>query len=67
MPKIKTHKGAQDRFKITGTGKLRRRKIGLSHLRLHKTKRTRRLYHGTLPVSPGYTKRMKTLLSSAAA
>ncbi len=67
MPKIKTHKGAQDRFKITGTGKLRRRKIGLSHLRLHKTKRTRRLYHGTLPVSPGYEKRMKKLLASAAA
>ena len=67
MPKIKTHKGAQDRFKITGTGQLRRRKVGLSHLRLHKTKRTRRLYHGTLPVSPGYAKRMKRLLSTAAA
>ncbi len=67
MPKIKTHKGAQDRFKITGTGKLRRRKIGLSHLRMHKTKRTRRLYHGTQPVSPGYEKRLKSLLPSGAA
>ena len=25
MPKMKTHRGAKKRFKITGTGKLRRR------------------------------------------
>ncbi len=67
MPKIKTHNGAQYRFKVTGTCKLMRRKVGLSHLRLHKTKRTRRLYHGTQPVSPGYEKRMKSLLPGAAA
>ncbi len=66
MPKIRTHKGAQDRFKVTGTGKLMRRKIGLSHLRMHKSKRTLRAYHGVQPVSPGYAKRMKKLLPGAA-
>ena len=33
MPKMKTHRGAAKRFKITGTGKLRRRrKAYRSHL-----------------------------------
>jgi len=31
MPKIKTHKGAARRFKITGTGKYTRRKGNISH------------------------------------
>jgi len=26
MPKVKTHRGAAKRFKVTGTGKIRRRK-----------------------------------------
>jgi large subunit ribosomal protein L35 len=30
MPKLKTHKGAAKRFKLTGTGKVKR---GRSHLR----------------------------------
>jgi len=62
MPKIKTHKGAQKRFHITGTGKLMRVKIGKSHLRRKKTKQTKRLYDETIPVSPGDTPRIKRLL-----
>ncbi|HRA20636.1 MAG TPA: 50S ribosomal protein L35, partial [Anaerolineae bacterium] len=33
MPKMKTHKSTAKRFKVTGTGKLMRTKIGKSHLR----------------------------------
>ncbi len=62
MPKIKTHKGAQSRFDITGTGKLMRTKGGKSHLRLHKAKRVKRLYDSKLPVSPADRARIKRLL-----
>ena len=44
MPKMKTDRGAAKRFKITGTGKIRRRKANRSHLLEKKTSvRTRRL------------------------
>jgi large subunit ribosomal protein L35 len=31
MPKMKTHRGAAARFKVTGTGKFTRRKGNISH------------------------------------
>ena len=44
MPKMKTHRGAAKRFKVTGTGKILRRKQNRSHLLEKKpSKRTRRL------------------------
>jgi large subunit ribosomal protein L35 len=47
MPKIKTHRGAAKRFKVTGSGKIRRRKANRAHLLEKKpTKRTRRLARG---------------------
>jgi large subunit ribosomal protein L35 len=48
MPKIKTHRGAAKRFKITGSGKIRRRKAFRAHLLEKKpSKRTRRLARGS--------------------
>lgn len=47
MPKIKTHRGAAKRFRITGTGKIRRRKAYRAHLLEKKpSTRTRRLGRG---------------------
>jgi len=44
MPKMKTHRGAAKRFKITGSGKIMRRKAYRDHLLEHKpSTRTRRL------------------------
>ncbi|MDQ3571100.1 MAG: 50S ribosomal protein L35 [Actinomycetota bacterium] len=44
MPKMKTDRGAAKRFKVTGTGKLRRRQAFRSHLLEKKSSvRTRRL------------------------
>ena len=44
MPKMKTHRGAAKRFKVTGTGRILRRKAFRAHLLEKKpTKRTRRL------------------------
>ena len=62
MPKMKTHKGAQRRFHITGSGKLMRAKGGKSHLRRRKPSRTKRLYDETIAVSPVDRVRIKRLL-----
>jgi len=39
MPKIKTHRGAARRFKITGGGKYTRRKGNISHNKTRMSKR----------------------------
>ena len=62
MPKIKTHKGAQRRFHITGTGKIMRAKGGKSHFRIRKSKRTKRLYDEMIQVAPSTKARIKRLL-----
>ncbi len=44
MPKMKTDRGAAKRIRVTGTGRLRRRKANRSHLLEKKSStRTRRL------------------------
>lgn len=44
MPKTKTHRASAKRFKVTGTGRLRRRRGFRAHLlRKKSTTRTRRL------------------------
>jgi large subunit ribosomal protein L35 len=48
MPKQKTHRGAAKRFRITSTGKIRRRKAFRAHLLEKKSsRRTRRLGRGS--------------------
>lgn len=62
MPKMKTDKGAQKRFKITGTGKLRRRHAFMNHMLEKKSStRTRRLNRET-GVAKGDAKQIKRLL-----
>ncbi|MEE9464140.1 MAG: 50S ribosomal protein L35 [Candidatus Neomarinimicrobiota bacterium] len=49
MPKMKTRRGAAKRFKVTGSGKIRRHKANKSHLLSKKTsKRKRRLRKSTI-------------------
>ncbi|MDP2690539.1 MAG: 50S ribosomal protein L35 [Deltaproteobacteria bacterium] len=49
MPKMKTNKGAAKRFKLTGTGKVKRRKQGMRHMLTSKaSKRKRVLRQGGL-------------------
>jgi large subunit ribosomal protein L35 len=62
MPKMKTHSGAKKRFKVTGTGKVMRRRANRNHLLEHKaTKRTRRL-DGPVVVDKHDEKKIKKLL-----
>ena len=42
MPKIKTHRGAAKRFKLTGTGKVKRSKAFSSHILTSKTQKRKR-------------------------
>lgn len=42
MPKMKTHKGSKKRMKVTGRGKLMRRKAGTSHLMSRMSKKRKR-------------------------
>ena len=65
MPKIKTHRGAAKRFKMTGTGKIKRYSGYKSHLLTGKpAKKTRRLRKASL-VSSGEYDRMKKLMPYA--
>lgn len=48
MPKIKTHRGAAKRFKVSGSGGIKRSKAYKSHLMTGKpSKRTRQLRKST--------------------
>jgi large subunit ribosomal protein L35 len=62
VPKLKTHKGAAARFRITGTGKVLRMKGHRSHLRRKKPAKVRRLYSRKLDVSSGDASRVRRLL-----
>ena len=49
MPKMKSHRGARKTFGVTGTGKIKRHKMGRRHILTSKaTKRKRHLRHSTL-------------------
>jgi large subunit ribosomal protein L35 len=62
MPKMKTDRGAAKRFKITGTGRLRREQAFRNHILEKKpSKRTRRLGR-EVDVAPGDRKSVKRLL-----
>jgi large subunit ribosomal protein L35 len=62
MPKMKTDRGAAKRFKITGTGRLRRQQAFRNHLLEKKSStRTRRLGR-EVDVAPGDVKAIKRLL-----
>ena len=62
MPKIKTNRAAAKRFRVTGSGKVKRNKGFKSHLLSSKgKKRKRHLRQGTL-VSAEETKNIRRLI-----
>jgi large subunit ribosomal protein L35 len=46
MPKMKAHKGAKKRFRVTAQGKLKRRQAGKKHLLSNKTGKRKRHLRG---------------------
>ena len=62
MPKMKTNRAAAKRFKVTGSGRIRRSKSGLNHMMQEKSrKRLRRLRKNDM-VDSTLQKRIKLLL-----
>ena len=48
MPKMKTHKASRKRFRVTASGKLKRRQAGKKHLLSHKTGKRKRQLRETI-------------------
>jgi large subunit ribosomal protein L35 len=62
MPKMKTHKGTAKRFRLSGTGKVIRRRAGMNHLLEHKSSRVTRRLTGTQAVAKNDVREIKKLL-----
>jgi large subunit ribosomal protein L35 len=63
MPKMRTDRGAAKRFKVTGTGRIRRRQAFRSHLLEKKpSTRTRRLGREVDVAAGGDTRQVRRLL-----
>jgi len=62
MPKMKTHRGAAKRVKLTGTGKLKRKKAYTSHILTKKSPKRKRNLRQATEVSTGDLKRVRKLL-----
>jgi len=65
VPKIRTHKSAQRRFHVTGTGKIMHSKVGKSHLRSRKSPRVKRQYAMKVGLHPTNRRKIKQLLPYA--
>jgi large subunit ribosomal protein L35 len=62
---MKTHSGAKARFKITGGGKIMRRKIGSNNMRRKKRGQTLRDMAGDLLISPHQEHRLRVMMPYA--
>lgn len=62
MPKMKTHRATAKRLRVTGSGRVRRGKAGLSHLMRGKSARRLRRLRKNDMVDTADVKRFKRLL-----
>ena len=62
MPKQKTHSGAKKRFKVTGSGKLRRQQSNMRHNFERKPSTLTRRLSADKDVSPADTRTIKRML-----
>ena len=65
MPKMKTHRGVAKRFKVTGSGKIKYKKAGRSHLLTHKSRSRKRKLTDPGLVSQADRQTIKRLLPYA--
>ena len=64
MPKMKTRSAAKKRFKLTGTGKVKRSKAYRSHILTSKSRKRKRNLRKGVIVSKQDTAAVKIMLSS---
>ena len=62
MPKQKTHSGAKKRFKVTGTGKIKKQSAGLRHNLEVKSGKKKRTLNQEQVLAPQDAKTIKKLL-----
>jgi large subunit ribosomal protein L35 len=62
MPKMKTHRGAAKRFKVTGSGKIMRRHAYLNHILEKKSPARKRRLAQETELAPGDRAQVKRLL-----
>ncbi|SHK12941.1 50S ribosomal protein L35 [Paramaledivibacter caminithermalis] len=62
MPKMKTHRGAAKRLKVTGSGKIKRAKAYKSHILTKKSSKRKRNLRQSGLVSKGDLKRIKKVI-----
>lgn len=62
MPKMKTHSSAKKRFKLTGSGKVKRFQAYTSHMMRNKSKKAKTRLCGSALVSAADEPRIKRLL-----
>ena len=62
MPKLKTHSGAKDRFKVTKNGKIKRAHATKQHLLGKKSAKQKRNLRGTTVVDATNVAQLKRLL-----
>jgi large subunit ribosomal protein L35 len=62
MPKLKTHKGAAKRFRLTATGKIKRGHSHARHILTKKTNKRKRYLDLDTLVSEGDQKRVEAML-----
>ena len=65
MPKMKTHRGAAKRFKVTGTGKIKKAKAYKSHILEHKSAKRKRNLRKSGLISAADAKNVKLLIPYA--
>jgi large subunit ribosomal protein L35 len=63
MPKMKTHSSAKKRFKLTGSGKVKRFQAFTSHMMRNKSKKAKTRLEGSALVDQSQVKRIKRLLA----
>ncbi|MEZ0077330.1 50S ribosomal protein L35 [Planotetraspora sp. GP83] len=63
MPKMKTHSGAKKRFRLTGSGKIVRRRANRAHYNEWKSSTLTRRLEGLAVMSDADTKKIKKLLA----
>ena len=62
MPKMKTRRGAAKRFKITGSGRIKRNKANHRHMLVRRSSKVKRKMRQGGILAPGDRKRVKAML-----
>ena len=63
MPKLKSHRGASKRFKLTASGKVKRHHSMMNHILTKKTTKRKRGLRKSVLVSPAMEKAVRRMIA----